>query len=206
MAVAIPVVMRKQSARFAATLNSPPLTWMRHSRRLAEGDRAGIEPMDQGAEGQEVQGAAGADGQGGGHARVLMDRWARDCAWRWCMARGRRWPGDATERRAGSVDKVLTLHRCTIAAMPKPLHCTAMHAMHCNACNDAMIASLHRCTATMQRLQRCNGLTGWAGVSGGSSGARLTRSGAVQSGSRSASPTRRAGTGRQPMKQGLTDH
>src|ERR1022692_1134158 len=37
MALAMPVVMPKQSARFAAQLNSPPLTWIWHSVALRNG-------------------------------------------------------------------------------------------------------------------------------------------------------------------------
>src|SRR6266571_8097553 len=37
MALAMPVWRRKQSARLAATLNSPPLTWIRHSFALRKG-------------------------------------------------------------------------------------------------------------------------------------------------------------------------
>src|SRR3954463_6006973 len=37
MAEATPVFSRKQSARFAATLNSPPLTWILHSVALRKG-------------------------------------------------------------------------------------------------------------------------------------------------------------------------
>src|SRR5579862_9404240 len=37
MAVAMAVRMPKQSARLAATLNSPPLTWIRHSAALRKG-------------------------------------------------------------------------------------------------------------------------------------------------------------------------
>ena len=37
MAVATPVFMPKQSDRFAATLNSPPLTWIWHSVALRKG-------------------------------------------------------------------------------------------------------------------------------------------------------------------------
>ena len=37
MAVAMPVFRRKQSARLAAQLNSPPLTWMAHSVALRNG-------------------------------------------------------------------------------------------------------------------------------------------------------------------------
>ncbi len=33
----MPVFMRKQSARFAAQLNSPPLTWIAHSVALRKG-------------------------------------------------------------------------------------------------------------------------------------------------------------------------
>ena len=37
MAVAMPVCMPKQSARLAAQLNSPPLTWIWHSVALRNG-------------------------------------------------------------------------------------------------------------------------------------------------------------------------
>ena len=37
IAEAMPVFMRKQSDRLAATLNSPPLTWMLHSVALRNG-------------------------------------------------------------------------------------------------------------------------------------------------------------------------
>src|SRR5689334_22436711 len=41
MALAMPVLRPKQLARFAATLNSPPLTWMRHSLALRNGTTPG---------------------------------------------------------------------------------------------------------------------------------------------------------------------
>src|SRR5512140_1657404 len=41
MAVAMPVRRRKQSARLAAQLNSPPLTWMRRSAALRKGTTPG---------------------------------------------------------------------------------------------------------------------------------------------------------------------
>ena len=41
MALAMPDFRPKQSARLAATLNSPPLTWMRHSVALRKGTMPG---------------------------------------------------------------------------------------------------------------------------------------------------------------------
>src|SRR5579859_4540367 len=41
IAVAIPVRMRKQSARFAAQLNSPPLTWTEHDEAFRNGTTPG---------------------------------------------------------------------------------------------------------------------------------------------------------------------
>lgn len=41
MAAAMPVGMPKQSERFAATLNSPPLTWILHSVALRNGTTPG---------------------------------------------------------------------------------------------------------------------------------------------------------------------
>ena len=63
MAVAMPVRRPKQSARLAATLYSPPETWMSSVRALRKGIDARIEPMDQGPQGQEVQ-----------FTRFLLDR------------------------------------------------------------------------------------------------------------------------------------
>ena len=51
----MPVFMRKQSARLAATLNSPPLTWIWHWVALRNGNDAGVQAMDQRAERDQVQ-------------------------------------------------------------------------------------------------------------------------------------------------------
>ena len=68
----MPVFRRKQSDRLAAQLNSPPLTWMCALRGLAERDDAGIEAVDECAEGQEVQRAFLGDIQTFAHVVILI--------------------------------------------------------------------------------------------------------------------------------------
>ncbi len=57
----MPVLRPKQSARFAAQLNSPPLTWIVQFVALRNGMMPGIEPVDERAERDEVERAGGLD-------------------------------------------------------------------------------------------------------------------------------------------------
>ncbi len=57
----MPVFMRKQSERFAAQLNSPPLTWYLAFAGFTEGDDARIQTINQGAQGYKVHCARGKD-------------------------------------------------------------------------------------------------------------------------------------------------
>ena len=72
MAVAMPVFRPKQSDRLAAHVELAAAHVDPALGRLAEGDDAGVEPVDERAEGQEIQRAVGTDVQAVFHCRLLM--------------------------------------------------------------------------------------------------------------------------------------
>ncbi len=74
MAVAIPVRSRKQSERFAATLNSPPLTWIRHSLAFRNGITPGSSRCTRAPSDKRFQRAARAQGETHGSHHAARGR------------------------------------------------------------------------------------------------------------------------------------